>query len=289
VSPLRTTDETKLSKRHKVGVLPVVFAILVAAGLVVLIAWQAAPWLTDSGAKPPATDSPPPAAIQSSPPPPAHPPATSPEERKPSPMLPASESKTETAEASGESGGPPQSDAVPERGPLPEPPPETSGGVQSKPRPATVMRRAVPDVALSPYLKISVSTIPADATAMLDNRPDQACTTPCALDATPGQHIVTFSRSGYQTENRSVTITDSSVELVPIALRVPGGTLMLASVPAGAKIFVNGAPSEQITPAQLELRPGKYNITVEKDGKRSSKEVEIENGRTGYEKMILQQ
>ena len=34
-------------ERRKVRALPVMLAILVAAGLVVLIAWQAAPWLTD--------------------------------------------------------------------------------------------------------------------------------------------------------------------------------------------------------------------------------------------------
>jgi serine/threonine protein kinase len=48
VSLSRSTEETKPSARRKMGILPVLFAILVAAGLVVLIAWQAAPWLTES-------------------------------------------------------------------------------------------------------------------------------------------------------------------------------------------------------------------------------------------------
>jgi len=41
------------------------------------------------------------------------------------------------------------------------------------------------------------------------------------------------------------------------------------------------------TPAKLELRPGKYNIAIEKDGRRSSKEVEIQNGITSFEKIVL--
>src|ERR1017187_6240051 len=109
-----------------------------------------------------------------------------------------------------------------------------------------------------------------------------ACTTPCSLGAAPGQHMVSISRQGYQTEHRPVTVANSAVELPAVALRVPGGVLVLASVPAGARIFVNGAPSDQATPAKLVLPPGKYDIAIEKDGKRSSKEVEIQNGVTHY-------
>ena len=143
-------------------------------------------------------------------------------------------------------------------------------------------RQPAPDFSSSPYAKVSVATIPPDATAMLDDRPDSACTTPCALDATPGQHMVHITRQGYQTEHRPVTVANTAVELPTVALRVPGGILMLASSPAGARVFVNGAPTDQVTPAKLLLRPGKYNIAVEKDGKRSSKHVEIQNGVTHY-------
>jgi serine/threonine-protein kinase len=257
VSLSRSTEETKPSGRRKMGILPVLFAILVAAALVVLIAWQAAPWLTES------TDSSPKAPVtraQPPPPQPASPPAPAPEEKKPSAMPP------------------PQT--TPERGPIPAPVPADE---HTRPAP----RQTAPDLSSSPYLKVSVATIPPDATAMLDDRPDTACTTPCALDATPGQHTVGISRQGYQTEHRPVTVANTAVELPTVALRVLGGVLMLASTPAGARIFVNGTPSDQITPAKLELRPGKYNIAIEKDGKRSSKEVEIQNGTTHYEKIVM--
>ena len=254
VSPSRATEETKPSGRRKMGILPVLFAILVAAGLVVLIAWQAAPWLTESSPKAPVTQTQPPA------PQPASPPAPAPEEKKPSAMPP------------------PQT--TPERGPIPAP---VTADEHTRPAP----RQTAPDLSSSPYLKVSVATIPPDATAMLDDRPDTACTTPCALDATPGQHMVSISREGYQTEHRPVTVASTAVELPTVALRVPGGVLMLASVPAGARVFVNGTASDQVTPAKLVLRPGKYDIAIEKDGKRSSKEVEIQNGVTHYEKIIM--
>jgi hypothetical protein len=63
---------------------------------------------------------------------------------------------------------------------------------------------------------------------------------------------------------------------------------VLASVPTGARVFINGTASEHVTPAKLLLRPGRYSIAIEKDGKRSSKDVEIQNGVTSYEKIIME-
>jgi serine/threonine protein kinase len=273
VSLHATTEETKPRERHKMGVLPVVLAVLVAAGLVGLIAWQATPWLTDTGPRP---------AAQSAPP------AAAPEEPKPSPMPPPPVAAAPESSAGAPSGTQPQRAAQSEPHPVPEPPKPAA----APPRHASVERRPAlretrPDLNASPYLSISVSSVPPDATAMLDNRPETACTTPCALDATPGPHIVSISRAGYQTENRNVTVSGSPVELPPVALRVPGGLLMLASVPAGATIYVNGSRQAQTTPAKLELRPGRYYIMIEKDGRRASQEVEVQNGITRYLRILL--
>jgi serine/threonine protein kinase len=289
VSLSGSTEETKPSGRRKMGVLPVLFAILVAAGLVVLIAWQAAPWLTgstDSSPKTPVAEAQPPAPQPAST---ASPPV---EQKKPSPMpaperaqaAPPDTGQTETkAEAPTGTTTEPKTQtagATPERGPIPAP-----AVVEPRTRPAS--RQPPPDLSTSPYLKVSVATIPPDATAMLDDRPDTACTTPCALDASPGQHKVSISRQGYQTEHRLVTVGSAALEIPTVALRAPGGVLMLDSAPSGARVFVNGALSEQVTPAKLPLRPGKYNIAIEKDGRRSSREVEIQNGITRFEKIIM--
>jgi serine/threonine-protein kinase len=171
--------------------------------------------------------------------------------------------------------------ATPERGPIPAP-------VAADQPTHPALRQPAPDLSSSPYLKVSVVTIPPDATAMLDNSPDSACTTPCALDAAPGQHMVSISRQGYQTEHRPVTVAATAVTLPTVALRLPGGLLMLDSDPAAARVFVNGTLSDQVTPAKLQLRPGKYTIAVEKEGKRTSKEVEIKNGITHFEKFLLE-
>jgi serine/threonine-protein kinase len=279
VSLSRSTEETKPGTRRKMGILPVLLAILVAAGLVVLIAWQAAPWLTESSPKTPVTEAQPPA------PRPVTPPVPAPEEKKPSPMPPPERPRASTPEAGQDDAGTEAktetASPTPERGPIPAP-----AVADEHPRPP-VTRQPAPDLSSNPYSKVAVATIPPDATAMLDDRPDTACTTPCALDAAPGQHMVSISRQGYQTEHRPVTVANTAVELPTVALRVPGGVLVLASTPAGARIFVNGTASDQVTPAKLVLRPGKYDIAIEKDGKRSSKEVEIQNGVTHYERIIM--
>ena len=274
VSLSESTEETKSRSRRRMGVLPVLLAILVVAGLVGLIAWQAAPWLTGPSPKAPLTVSQPPAAQPALPPAPA----PAPEEKKPSAMPPPERPQGPTPDAAKQTEA---SSAPPERGPTPAP-----VTAEQHARPAAPRQPAL-DLSSSPYLKVSVDTIPADATAMLDNRPDSACTTPCALDATPGQHMVSISRQGYQTEHRTVTVADTAVELPTVALRVPGGVLMLASSPAGARIYVNGKASDQVTPAKLVLPPGRYDIAIEKNGKRSYKQVEVQNGGTSFENFIL--
>ncbi|HLY16025.1 MAG TPA: protein kinase [Bryobacteraceae bacterium] len=271
-----TTEETRESRRHRVGVVPMLLAILMAAGLVILIAWQAAPWLTNSSQKQTTTEQSKPAPTQTASPPVTGPPVAAPDEKKPSPMPSAQSTARSASEATADG-------STPDRGPIPAP---DASAAQPPARPAP--RRATTDTSASPYLRVSVSTIPPDATAMLDGRPDSACTTPCSLEAAPGQHMLSITRQGYQAEHRPVTVTDSAVDLPPIALRVPGGVLMLASTPVGARIFVNGAPSDKVTPAKLELPPGKYNIMIEKDGRQSSKEIEIHNGITSFEKILIE-
>ena len=64
---------------------------------------------------------------------------------------------------------------------------------------------------------------------------------------------------------------------------------MLTSDPLGATILVNGKKIAQMTPAQLPLTPGTYNITIEKDGRQSSRPVEIRNGELSYLKILLGQ
>jgi tRNA A-37 threonylcarbamoyl transferase component Bud32 len=246
------TTTPERAERRTAGFLPFLLAILVAAGLLALIGWQAAPWLSNQ-VQATKTPAPPPAAP--APPATATAPVPVPAEPKPSPMPPPATTPAETA------GTPPA--------PTEKPP--------AKPAPAIAATQPV-----------SIISSPAGATATLDGNPEKACKAPCSLDAQRGRHTIAITMPGYQIEHRDVDVESSPVETLPVILRPLGGTLLLASVPAGAAISVNGRPIPQVTPAQIPLSPGTYTIAIEKDGKQASATVEIRNGAITHQRIVLE-
>jgi serine/threonine-protein kinase len=233
------TSTAERVERRTAGFLPFLLAILVAAGLLALIGWQAAPWLSNQVQT---TKAPAPPPVQ--PAPPATTPAPVPAEPKPSPMPP--------------------------------------------PAPAEQPSPAKPAPAIAATQPVSIISSPGGATATLDGNPSKACKAPCSLDAAPGRHNISITMPGYQIEHRDVDVESSPVETLPVVLRPLGGTLLLASVPAGAAISVNGRPIPKVTPAELALSPGTYTIAIEKDGKQASATVEIRNGAITHQRIVLE-
>ncbi len=237
------TGETVVRRRS--GFVPFLMAILVAAALLALIDWQYWAWSGSRGVGRSAGKSavqPPAAADQTA----ASLPGTAnPDEAKPSPLPPPAEDPAKPGETS------------------------PSAGTASKPTVKTSepTRKVVPAPIPDQAQPIQVISSPAGATAFLDGHRSTACTTPCSLTATPGQHTISVSLSGYQMEHRDVEVGTGPLELPPLILRAPFGTLMLSSVPEGAAMTVNGKRIAQVTNTSLQLAPGDYRITVEKDGK----------------------
>ncbi len=239
----RLTESSNDTPKRKSSFFRFLLAVLVAAGLLALIGWQAAPWL--AGPPSPAAVAKEPPGPEPAPETPPPPPATASEEKKPSALAPP-----ETT---------PSSPAV-----------ETPGPAE----PPVPAKRAAPEVqALQPVMVISS---PGGGTATLDGR--DSCTTPCTLDAAPGKHAVAVSMPGYLPVNREFTVGSSPIELPAFVLRSPGGTLMLSSTPSGAAILIDGKPLGQNTPASIKLPAGTYRVTVEKDGRRANETVEIRSG-----------
>ncbi len=281
-SPGSTTEEVAARRRNRwKWVLPFAAALVVALGLIGLIALQFGPDLgTSRPAAPPAAQTasnPPPAAT--APAPVTTTPAPVTDEKKPSPMEPAPAANPpgeqpanakQTSPVASDAKNPEKSaeaaDAAPEQ---PEPP-------KLKPRPA----KGPQDV--------FVNSDPPGATATLDHNPSVSCKTPCILTVMPGLHTVSMDQSGYQQESREIRIIDSPIDVPLVTLRAHGGTLMVTSDPVGATIFLNDKPTQKNTPAQLSLVPGTYSVRVEKDGLRKSESVEIRNGETRYLKIPLQ-
>jgi serine/threonine protein kinase len=269
-------------RKRKSGFLPFLAAVLMAAALLALIGWQEGPWQGGgSPTAPQATRPAVPETSQATPPPIAAPSndstAAVASENKPSPMpvdggAPGQTGAQETAPVKQETATQPT--AEPEDMPKATPPKPVL-----KPAPA-------PRIATGPQT-VEVITSPGGATATLDGRPDQACTTPCKLDAAPGRHTVAFTMPGYQIEHRDITVGTGPLELPAIILHAFNGVLMLSSNPPGASILVNGKPMTETTPAQLSLTPGIYKVAVQKNGLQSVNTVEIRNGDTKILKVTL--
>jgi len=279
-------------ERSKLGFLPFLAAILMAAALLALIGWQAAPWLTPGGrggsaaSRAPAAEEPKPSPDAESKPaaaqvPPAvtSAPAGSEADSKPSPM-PAATEPAAAAPAAQEETKPAQEPAKPPVAP------GISRQKSEAQQLAEAPRKSVAPAA--PMLEeVSVITSPGGATAILDGKREAACSTPCTLDATPGRHTISITMAGYQGEYREVAVGFGPMELPMVILHAAQGTLWVTSSPDGASITINGKRMPQTTPAQIPLPPGSYTVLVEKDGTQKTSVLEIRNGETKVMKVSV--
>jgi serine/threonine-protein kinase len=133
-----------------------------------------------------------------------------------------------------------------------------------------------------------ITTNPPGAKAVLDDDPAQTCRTPCMLHGPTGIHHLTLSQAGYENESRDIRIGEMAFDLPPISLRKPGGSLMLTTSPPGASVRVNGKLVPETTPAQIDLPPGTYSITVERGGLSRTQRVEMRQD-TIYMRIPLEQ
>lgn len=258
----RGPGTTGIGERRRVGFFPLALAILMAAGLVGLIAWQAAPWLGNSGGavKPPEAPVAPAAPAAGMPP--GH---ELPDVPKPSAMGPA-KSPPAPAETPREPSSPAPQAA------------ETKPASQRTPA-EPVFRGLVP---------IIVPTNPPDAVATFDGRSSSECRTPCTLMVPPGRHTVAVTLPGHFTERREIEVGSQPQEIPLISLHGTTGTLMLSTTPPGAGIFIDGRAWPQTTPAQISLTPGTYTLRVEKNGRQATERIEIRSGTTAFRKIPLE-
>jgi serine/threonine protein kinase len=279
--------ETPTAERavRKSGFMPFLLAVLGVTAVLAAIGWKAGPWLAqNTRSETPSvasqSKSAPPASSTSEPTPAAAPAvaSTKPESIKPSPPKTA-QGETATTPTPQAATAPAQTPAVPVRPdqtkPSPMPPARPSPALAAEETPRLPAKQAAPRPPVAAAQSVTVVSSPSGATATLDGSPDTACTTPCSLPALPGRHAISFVLQGYDVERREVEIGTGPQELPPVILRAPGGTLMLNTTPPGASISVNGKKLPQTTPAQIPLAPGKYTITVEKDGKQVTRSVDV--------------
>ena len=253
----------------KPGFWAFLMAILVATGLLALLGWQAAPWLAKTSNPQPSQ------AKQEQPQPLDQPPPQAQPAPEPAPQ------------------SPPEQTTPPEASYKPSPLPPASGPANDQPaerQTAAAKQSGTPNAAPAPPTTYPVTVVssPGGATVTLDGKPQTACTAPCSVDAAPGRHAIAVTLPGYQVEHRDIELGNGGVELPPVILRIIGGTIMVTSEPAGASILVNGKKLSQVTPAQVTLSPGTYNLTVEKDGRQGTRAVDVRADSMSYLKVVLE-
>jgi serine/threonine-protein kinase len=294
---VRSGDTTTVERtaRRKPGFLPFLAAILMAAALLALIGWQAGPWQGSAPAQTAHNEDDSTAAT------PTPTPATAP--------VTSAASSGPTTPPSTPVAGDAKPSALGTRPAEPATQAKEDSGVTAKSAPPEDVPRPVTQTASPPELPrkgtstapsgarqlsagpqpIQLVTSPGSATVTLDGRPDESCTTPCAINASPGRHTLAFTLPGYQIEHRQVDIGGSPLEMPVVILHSQAGVLLLSSIPPGAAILVNGKAVTEVTPARLTLSPGTYRITLEKNGASSVNTVDIKNGDTRLLKVTLSQ
>jgi serine/threonine-protein kinase len=278
----KSARSTAEPQRKSSVFLPALGAFVVVLGVLSLLAWQSGLW------KPGESDQPV-EAVKRDPSPAEKTPETKPAETR-------SDAKADDVETPPT----PPPDSVPE---TPKPV-EThpAQAEESKPVPTVVRKIPKPLPEAKPAVRIPVAEVttrlgtaqdvfvqtnPSGVTAVLDNRADTACETPCLILASPGPHIVSLTLANYQKEIRPIKVADTRVDVPLITMHPNGGTLMISTVPQGANIFVDDRLMGSMTPAQITLPGGSYNIKVELNGMRKTEKVTIGNGNTTYRKIIL--
>lgn len=277
-SELTASGTTERSPKQKHGFLPFLAAILMAAALLAIVAWEVKPtWLGTSNP----SDS---AATQAGPPPSAAPAATPPVPVSVPVPIPSGDKPSPMPEA--EAANQPPAN---EPGTVETATPAQPVAVRTAARGEAPVRRSAANRASSTPQPMLVVSSPGGAVATMDGQADTGCTTPCTLEALPGRHTLELRKPGYDVERREVEVATSALELPAVVLRPVQGTLMLTSDPPGAAVLVNGKRNAQATPAQIQLAPGSYAITVEwKDGKQATRTVQIKDG-INYQKFLVGQ
>jgi hypothetical protein len=125
-----------------------------------------------------------------------------------------------------------------------------------------------PGTVSSPALgEISISSNPAGAAVMVDGWSDPKWTTPfVATKLMAGEHVLTFSKSGYISHTRRVVVEAGKRATISASLTSSAATLNLTSQPAGAEILVDGKSSGKVTPASVQVEPGEHRVVLRLKG-----------------------
>lgn len=116
------------------------------------------------------------------------------------------------------------------------------------------------------YGSLHVKSRPSGASVSLDGEP--AGTTPLTIQRkASGRYELRVEHPCHRPEDRTVTVRDGESTRLDIELVRTCGSLVVASRPAGARILLNGTPTEAVTPHRFDdLQPGLVTVSLHRDG-----------------------
>jgi eukaryotic-like serine/threonine-protein kinase len=156
------------------------------------------------------------------------------------------------------------------------------------------------DVKLNPVKGfLTIAGSPAGAEVFINGR-DTGKVTPIEFLVEPGAQNIVLRKAGYLDANTEIKlVAGQSVNYAPSMMaagrtdniqlvnggmgKVFGGggssqgkaRIEIKSEPKGAQVTVNGTPLQKTTPVEIQVEPGSYDITIEKDGYKTVKESAI--------------
>jgi len=119
---------------------------------------------------------------------------------------------------------------------------------------------------------ISCTTTPAGASVALDGAAQGVVTPVTLTNVSAGSHTVTFTLSGYNSCQASVTVTAGSTATASCTLTaiVTKGSISCTTTPAGASVALDGVSQGVVTPVTLtNVSAGSHTVTFTLSGYNS--------------------
>lgn len=186
---------------------------------------------------------------------------------------------------------PAEGSAEPQAGegtPIPETPTPETPGTDSRPpvetpQPAPEVPKPTPPESAKPKgperpgtrtASVRFISEPPGAEVTVDAESRFRCQTPCSLELPLGRHTYSVRLTGYRNEIKLIDLAEAG-ETVSVKLERRVGMVRVTSTPTGASVFVNGERQQAVTPTTLRLLPGTYRLSIEKDGRRIERNVNV--------------
>jgi serine/threonine-protein kinase len=162
-----------------------------------------------------------------------------------------------------------------------ETPPVTSTTPQQPPVVSTAPQLPASSPLSSPIAAqgdFRLTTTPAGATAVFDERPSTECHTPCTITLPAGRHTFSVKSPGYREAERILEIPHDT--LFNVNLEKTSGILSLQTTPAGLTVVLDGQEQTARTPTTFQLSPGVHKISLLRGSDHTDFTVEIRDGAT---------